>query len=121
MLIPVLYLCTHVVCVRDNGGIRDRLKTIFANRNLPSFWFRVTLCDLLASDYLSHIRRMRHQQAKEVVLGLRESLEEKNKIIKELKDQSSEQDNSASDASEKKTTVRTFQPPFFTFPFLTFC
>ena len=31
--------------------------------------------------------RLRHQQAKDVVLGLRESIKEKDDIIKELKDQ----------------------------------
>ena len=46
---------------------------------------------------------MRHQQAKEVVLGLRESIKEKDEIIKELKDKSSGQNTNNSQTSLKET------------------
>ena len=49
--------------------------------------------------------RLRHQQAKDVVLGLRESIKEKDDIIKELKDRLAGSKEGRSETSLKKTVT----------------
>ena len=50
--------------------------------------------------------RLRHQQAKDVVLGLRESIKEKDDIIKELKDRLAGSKEGGSETSLKETITR---------------
>ena len=49
--------------------------------------------------------RLRHQQAKDVVLGLRESIKEKDDIIKELKDQLAGKKEGSSETSLKEAVT----------------
>ena len=49
--------------------------------------------------------RLRHQQAKDVVLSLRESIKEKDDIIKEMKDQLAGKKEGSSETSLKQTVT----------------
>ena len=64
------------------------------------------------------IHRLRHQQAKDVVFGLRESLEEKDTVIQELRYQLGGQQKRKSETDLKRTVTTERANTVIIFPLL---